>query len=66
MNKKYLAKLREQILLLTALLVLGVSYIFLLLSEKILNTEIDTFRSTILECEKYVIALQELEDGDCR
>lgn len=64
MNKKYLAKLREQILLLTALLVLGVSYIFLLLSEKILNTEIDTFRSTILECEKYVIALQELEDGD--
>lgn len=65
MNKKYLTKLREQILLLTALLVLGVSYIFLWLSGKFLNTKTDTFRSTILECEKYVIILQKLEDGDC-
>ena len=61
MNKKYLAKLREQILLLTALLVLGVSYIFLWLSGKFLNAKTDTFRSTILECEKYVIILQDLE-----
>lgn len=64
MNKKYLAKLREQILRLTAMLVLGVSYILLWLSENFLNTKIDTFRSTIFECEKYVIILQKLEEGD--
>lgn len=55
-----------QLLYSIALVVLEASCAFLWLSGKFLNTKIDTFHSTTLGCEKYVITLQELKDGDCR
>ena len=66
MIKKYLAKLCGKLLYHTALVILEVSCVLLWLSGKFLNTRIDTFCSTALGCEKYVITLQELEDGDCQ
>jgi hypothetical protein len=64
MIKKYLAKLCGQLLYHTALVILEVSCVLLWLSGKFLNTEIDTFHSTTLGYEKYVITLQDLEGGD--
>jgi hypothetical protein len=64
MIKKRLAKLCGQLLYYTARIAFEVSCVFFWLSGKFLNTKIDTFYSTTLECEKYIITLQELEDGD--
>lgn len=64
MIKKYLAKLCGQLLYHMALVVFEVSCVLLWLSGKFLHTEIDTFYLTTSECEKYVIILQKLEDGD--
>lgn len=64
MIKKYFAKMCGQLLYSTAWVVLEVSCVLFWLSGKFLNTKIDTFHSTTLGCEKYVITLQEHEGGD--